>query len=138
MVDAIFSDRQRVALLWLTTALGGLIYAEIVSVSYLNAYVRGKGAMEAETFDGPALWALSIAYAIWIVPALLAVIGRGAIANWTILVVGGFLVLTNTLDSIGDGIRDGGHITATGLIAITLPGLFALLASWRLLRNSGA
>lgn len=121
MVDAIFSDRQRVALLWLTTALGGLIYAEIVSVSYLNAYVRGKGAMEAETFDGPALWALSIAYAIWIVPALLAVISRGAIANWTILVV-----------------RDGGHITATGLIAITLPGLFALLASWRLLRNSGA
>lgn len=129
------AQRHRTALLWLTTAIGSQAYAIIQSFTYVNGYINAHGAAPAITFGAGALWAFAILCAIWVVPALLAIAGRSALADWGQFLVGGFLVLANSLGSIFDGIRDGGHITATALIAIALPGAVALRASWQLLRR---
>jgi len=135
MTDPTTLYRHRVVLLWLTTGLGGLVYATIQSFTYVNGYIAGHGATPALIFDASALWVFAVLYAIWIIPPLLAIASRTTLANWVILLVGGFLVIGSTFGGIFDGFRDGGHIIATALIAITLPGVFALRATWGLLRT---
>lgn len=131
-----FLHRQKVALLWGVTGLGTMTYAFVQSFSYLSSYIRSNGAPPVIIFDNGALWFFSIFLSLGIVPGLLAIIGRNAFANWIMVILGGLLVIGNTLGSIFDGIRDGGYITATAVIAITLPGTFALRASRQLLRGS--
>jgi hypothetical protein len=130
-----FNIRNRAALLWLTAGLGGQIYAMIESLTYLSAWVTSHGKPPEVTFDSGALWVVGIMYSLWILPPLLCVVAWGPAADWTILLVGGFWVIGGTIGGIFDGIRDGGHVAATALIAIGLPGLFALRASWRMLRG---
>lgn len=127
--------RHSVALLWLTTATGSLVYAVIQLLTYLSAYIASHGATPAIVLDSGALWMFAILYALWLAPSVLTVTVRSGAANWCVLVIGGFLVIGSTLGGIFDGIRDGGHIMATALLAVTLPGLIALRATWRLLRN---
>lgn len=53
-----------------------------------------------------------------------------------LLIFGGILVALSTLSGVFDGIRDGGHLVFLALLAITLPGSFAIALSWRHIRAS--
>ncbi|NTH16771.1 hypothetical protein G6L99_32170 [Agrobacterium rhizogenes] len=128
------NDQNRLALLWLITAAGAVLFITIQSFSYLNDYIRAQGVTPAITFDSNGLWMVSIFYGAWIIPALLALVGTSA-ANWTMLTLGGLLAILNTLAGVFDGIRDGGHIVFTALLCIALPGTFAVAASWRHIRK---
>jgi hypothetical protein len=136
MTEPAILFRHRVALLWLTTAIGSLVYAVIQLLTYLSAYIASHGATPAIVFDAGALWMFAVLYALWLAPPLLAVTIHSSAANWSILVIGGFLVIGSTFGGIFDGIRDGSHIMATALLAVTFPGVIALRATWRLLRST--
>lgn len=125
----------RLALAWLVPAVGAAIFITIQCFSYLNEYFRSGGTMPAITFDSPALWGVSIFYGAWVVPALLALVGRRA-ADWAVLVFGGILFLMSTLGGVLDGLRDGSHLVGLELLAVTLPGAGALIISWRHIRST--
>ncbi|MGV1787929.1 MULTISPECIES: hypothetical protein [Agrobacterium] len=131
------TKQNRLALFWLTTALGAVLFVTIQSFSYLNDYVRAQGSTPAVTFDAGGLWMLAIFYGVWIVPVLLALIGTSS-ANWAMLILGGLLATLNTLAGVFDGVRDGGHIAFTALLCIALPGACAIVASWRHIRANRA
>lgn len=120
---------------WLIPAVGAAIFGMIQCFSYLNAYVGSHGTMKAITFGPAALWFFSIFYGAWLLPPLLA-IGRQRATGWATFVLGGLLVAMSTLGGIFDGWRDGGQLVALQLLAITLPGIFALKASWRHIRTA--
>ncbi|KND18441.1 hypothetical protein ACVNHC_15290 [Pannonibacter sp. Q-1] len=122
------------ALAWLVPAAGAAIFVTIQCFSYLNDYVRSGGTMQAMTFGPAALWGVSVFYGAWVVPPLLALAGRRA-ADWAMLVLGGLLFAMSTLAGVADGLRDGGHLVALELLAVTLPGAAALLMSWRHIRS---
>jgi len=125
----------KLALAWLVPAVGAAIFVTIQGFSYLNVYVSSGGAMQATTFGPAALWGVSIFYGAWVVPPLLALAGRRA-ANWAMLVLGGLLFIMSTLAGVSDGLRDGGHLVGLELLAVTLPGVVALLMSWRHIRSN--
>ncbi|MFG1202748.1 hypothetical protein V5F29_10165 [Xanthobacter aminoxidans] len=125
----------KLALAWLVPAVGAAIFVTIQCFSYLNAYVGSGGMMEAMTFGPAALWGVSIFYGAWVVPPLLALAGRRA-TDWGMLVLGGLLFTMSTLAGVSDGLRDGGHLVALELLAVTLPGVVALLMSWRHIRSN--
>lgn len=129
------TKQNRLALFWLTTALGAVLFVTIQSFSYLNNYVRAGGTTPEITFDASALWMLAVCYGAWVLPALLAVIGT-RVSNWAMLVLGGILAVLNTLAGVFDGARDGGHIALTAVLCIALPGVCAIFASWRRIRTS--
>ncbi|MHC8380614.1 hypothetical protein [Pseudomonas sp. LB3P14] len=126
----ITKEQNRLALFWLTTAVGAVLFVTVQSFSYINDYVRAGGAMPTITFDSSMLWMVSIFYGAWIIPVLLALIGTSA-SNWTMLILGGALAVLNTLAGVMDGLRDGGHIVFSALLFIALPGVCAIVASWR-------
>ena len=115
---------------WLVPAVGAAIFVTIQCFSYLNDYVSSGGTMQAITFGPAALWGASILYGAWVVPPLLALAGRRA-TDWAMLVLGGLLFAMSTLGGVFDGLRDGGHLVALELLAVTLPGAVALIMSWR-------
>ena len=90
--------------------------------------------MQAITFDPAALLVVSIFYGAWVVPPLLALAARRA-TDWAMLVLGGLLVVLSTLGGVSDGLRDGSHLVALQLLAVTLPGAVALVMSWRHIRS---
>lgn len=83
------------------------------------------------------LFGFAILSSLWIVVGLFALVGRRRVTKWGSFILGGFLVAISTAGGVFDGIRDGLHIAATVLLAVTLPGFFAIRASWRLLRLPG-
>lgn len=121
------------ALAWLVPAVGAVIFVTIQSFSFLNAYVRSGGTMQALTFGPAALWGVSVFYGAWVVPPLLALAGRRA-TDWVMLVFGSMLLSMSTLAGVVDGLRDGSHLVALELLAVTLPGAVALIMSWRHIR----
>lgn len=123
----------KLALAWLVPAVGAAIFVTIQCFSYLNAYVGSGGTMEDMTLDPAALWGVSIFYGAWVVPPLLALVARRA-TDWAMLVLGGLLCAMSTLTGVFDGLRDGGHLVALELLAVTLPGAVALIMSWRHIR----
>ena len=125
----------KLALAWLVPAVGAAILVTIQCFSYLNDYVRSGGTMQAIIFGPAALWIASIFYGAWVVPPLLALAGRRA-TDWAMLVVGGLLVIMSTLGGVADGLRDGGHLVALELLAVTLPGAVTLIMSWQHLRSN--
>lgn len=128
--------RQKIAILWLTTGVGSTVDATIQSFTFLNR--RLDGFAPPVTFDSIALLFSGILCSLWIVPGLLALVGRRPATNWASLVLGGFLVATSTVGGLFDGVRDGLHIAVTAIIAVALPGFFAIRASWRLVRVAGS
>nr|WP_272210210.1 hypothetical protein [Marinicella sp. W31]MDC2876075.1 hypothetical protein [Marinicella sp. W31] len=74
-------------------------------------------------------------YGAWVVPPLLALAARRA-TDWAMLVLGGLLFAMSTLTGVFDGLRDGGHLVALELLAVTLPGVVALIMSWRHIRSN--
>lgn len=127
--------QSRLSLVWLITAVGVIIYATIQIFSYLNASAVSHGATPPLNFIAAQVWAFSAFYGAWVIPALLALNDRPA-ANWASLIFGGTLVVLTTLSGVFDGIRDGGHLVFLALLAITLPGSFAITLSWRRLRTA--
>ncbi|NII55397.1 hypothetical protein [Luteibacter sp. SG786] len=128
---------DKFALLWLTTAIGAVLFVTLQSFSFVNDYVKSHGSMPAITFEAGALWMFSVFYGAWIVTALLAIVGTRT-TQWIALILGGTLVCLNALGGIVDGLRDGGHIAFSAVFFITLPGAFATVSTWRHIRNKGA
>ncbi|NVK59939.1 MAG: hypothetical protein HWE37_07705 [Rhodobacteraceae bacterium] len=125
----------KLALAWLIPAVGAALFVTIQCFSYLNAYVGSGGRMQAMTFDPAALWGVSIFYGAWVVPPLLALAARRA-TDWAMLVLGGLLFIMSTLAGVFDGLRDGGHLVGLELLAVTLPGVVALISTWQHIRST--
>jgi predicted permease len=121
------------ALAWLVPVAGAGIFVTLQSFSFLNDYVRSGGTLKSITFGPGALLAIALFYGAWVLPPLLALAGKRG-TDWAMLVLGGTLVLLNTLGGVTDGLRDGGHLVVLELLAVTLPGAVALILSWRHLR----
>lgn len=130
-------QQNKLTLFWLTTAVGAVLFLTLQSFSYVNDYVKANGSAPALTFDASALWMFSIFYGAWIVTVLLTLIGTVR-SLWTALCLGGFLVFVNSFTGVFDGLRDGGHIAFSALFFITLPGVYAIVATWRHLKQKGS
>jgi len=91
--------------------------------------------MQAITFGPAALWGVSIFYGAWVVPPMLA-LPRRRVTDWAMLVIGGLLFAMSTFAGVSDGLRDGSHLVALELLAVTLPGAVALIMSWRHIRSN--
>ncbi|WP_404479021.1 hypothetical protein [Novosphingobium sp. BL-52-GroH] len=127
------NQHYKPALLWLITAVGAVLFVTLQSFAYVNDYIRAHGAMPAVTFDPAMLWIVFAFYGAWIIPPLLALAGtRGS--DRAMLILGGLLVVLNTLGGVFDGVRDGGHIIFLALLCIAFPGACATAASWRRVR----
>ncbi|WP_084419776.1 hypothetical protein [Henriciella litoralis] len=132
MID---NNPVKLAVAWIIPAVGAALFVTIQCFSFLNGYVASGGTMEAITFDAAALWGVSIFYGAWALPPLLAFAATRA-ADWAMLVLGGLLVIMSTLAGVADGLRDGSHLVGLELLAVTLPGMVALIMSWRHIRSN--
>ncbi|WP_245150877.1 hypothetical protein [Pseudomonas fluorescens] len=130
------NNPNKVALFWLTTAVGAVLFVTFQLFFYVNDFVRAQGATPAITFEPEVLWMFSAFYGSWIVTVLLALIGTRK-AQWVAFVLGSLLVVLNTFGGISDGLRDGWHITFSAVFFITLPGVFAIATTWRGIKNKG-
>ncbi|WP_235514162.1 MULTISPECIES: hypothetical protein [unclassified Acidovorax] len=128
--------QNKVALFWLTTAAGVVLFVTFQLFFYVNDFVRAQGATPAITFEPEILWMFSAFYGCWIITVLVALIGTRK-AQWISLALGSLLVVLNTLGGIADGLRDGWHIAFSAVFFITLPGIFAILATWRCIKIKG-
>lgn len=127
---------NKLALFWLTTAVGAVLFVALQSFSYVNDYMKANGRTPAITFDAGTLWMFSVFYGAWLVTVLLALIGTVR-SQWTALILGGLLVFVNSFTGVFDGQRDGGHLAFSALFFITLPGVCAIVATWRHLKQKG-
>ena len=134
--DLAMNNPNTVALFWLTTAAGAVLFVAFQLFFYVNDFVRAHGATPAITFEPDVLWMFSAFYGCWIVTVLLALIGTRK-AQWVALVFGSLLVVLNTLGGISDGLRDGWHIAFSAVLFITLPGVLAIAATWRGIKTQG-
>lgn len=130
------NNANRVALLWLTTAAGAVLFVTFQLFFYVNDFVRAHGATPAITFEPDILWMFSAFYGSWFVTVLIALRGTRK-AQGVTLVLGSLLVALNTLGGITDGLRDGWHIAFSAVLFITLPGVFAIAATWRGIKSRG-
>lgn len=130
------NNANKVALFWLTTAAGAVLFVTFQLFFYVNDFARAPGATPAITFEPDILWMFSAFYGSWIVTVLLALTGTRR-AQWVALVLGSLLVGLNTLGGISDGLRDGWHVAFSAVFFITLPGVFAIVATWRCVKNKG-
>jgi len=133
VVEMIKSKSVHLALAWVVPSVGAVLFVTLQAFTFLNAYVKSGGTMQAMTFDQPALWAVSVFYGAWVIPPLLALAGTRA-TDWAMLVLGCLLVALSALGGVSDGLRDGGHLVGLELLAVTLPGVVALITSWRHIR----
>lgn len=130
-------QHHRVALFWLTTGIGAVLFVTFQLFFYVNDFVRAQGATPAITFEPDILWFFPAYYGCWIVTMLLALAGTRK-TQWVVLVLGCLMVALNTLGGIADGLRDGWYVAFSAVFFITLPGLFAIVTTWRHLKRKGA
>ena len=131
------NNPSKVALFWLTTAAGAMLFVTFQLFFYVNDFVRAPGTTPAITFETDVLWVFPAFYGCWIVTVLLALIGTRKI-QWVALILGSLMVALNTLGGIADGLRDGWYVAFSAVFFITLPGVFAIAVTWRHLKNKGA
>ena len=134
--DLAMPNANKVALFWLTTTAGAVLFVTFQLFFYVNDFVRAHGATPAITFEPDMLWMFSAFYGCWIVTVLLALIGTRT-AQWGVLILGSLMVVLNTLGGIADGLRDGWHIAFSAVFFITLPGVFSIAATWRRIKSKG-
>jgi len=127
---------DKTALFWLTTAVGAVLFVTFQLFFYVNDFVRAHGATPSITFETNVLWMFSAYYGCWIVTVLLALTGTRK-AQWLNLVLGTLIVVLNTLGGISDGLRDGWHVAFSAVFFISLPGVFAIVATWRNITRKG-
>lgn len=75
-------------------------------------------------------------YGCWIITVLLALNGT-RMTQRIVLILGSLLVVLNTLGGVFDGLRDGWHIAFSAVFFITLPGVFAIVTTWRRINGKG-
>jgi hypothetical protein len=124
----------RTAVAWLVTAAGVSIFMAIQIFTYLNSQHAPGNVTPAITFSSVQITMISTYYGCWVIPPLLA-LSTSNRARWGTLIFGGLLVFLNTLGGVVDGIRDGYNLIIVAILAITLPGLIAMLLSWRNVRS---
>ena len=134
--DMAMNSPSKVAMYWLTTAAGAVLFVTFQLFFYVNDFVRAHGTAPAITFDPGILWMFSAYYGCWIVTVLLALTGTRT-TQWLALALGSLLVILNTLGGIADGLRDGWHIVFSAVFFITLPGVFSIAATWRRIKSKG-
>ena len=134
--DLAMHNPNKVALFWLTTTAGAVLFVTFQLFFYVNDFVRARGATPAITFEPGVLWMFSAFYGSWIVTVLIALIGTRT-SQWVVLVLGSLLVVLNTVGGISDGLRDGWHIALSAVFFITLPGVFSIAATWRRIKSKG-
>lgn len=134
--DQAMSPPNKVTLLWLTTAAGAVLFVTFQLFFYVNDFVRAKGATPAITFEPDVLWVFPAFYGCWIITVLIALVGTRK-AQRIALILGSLMVVLNTLGGISDGFRDGWYIALSAVFFITLPGILAISATWRRLKNQG-
>ena len=134
--DLATNNPNKIALCWLTTAAGAVLFVAFQLFFYVNDFVRAQGAQPAITFEPGVLWVFPAIYGCWIVTVLLSLIGTRK-AQWAALVLGSLLVVLNTLGGISDGLRDGWHIAFSAVFFITLPGVSAIVVTWRRIKSKG-
>ncbi len=134
--DLAMNNPNKVALFWLTTACGAVLFVTFQLFFYVNDFARAHGATPAITFEPDILWMFSAFYGCWIITVLVALIGTRK-AQWAALALGSLLVVLNTLGGIADGLRDGWHIAFSAVFFITLPGVFAIATTWRHIKRKG-
>ncbi len=132
----VVTNANRVALFWLTTAAGAVLFVTFQLFFYVNDFARAPGAIPAITFEPDVLWMFSAFYGSWFVTVLIALRATRK-AQWVTLVLGSLLVALNTLGGITDGLRDGWHIAFSAAFFITLPGVFAIAATWHSIKSRG-
>ena len=130
------NNPNKVALCWLTTAAGAVLFVTFQLFFYVNDFVRANGTTPAITFEPGLLWVFSAFYGCWIVTVLLALIGTRT-AQWMALVLGSLMVVLNTLGGVSDGLRDGWHIAFSAVFFIALPGVSAMAVTWRHIKSKG-
>ncbi|WP_254926513.1 hypothetical protein [Janthinobacterium sp. PC23-8] len=130
------NNPNKVALFWLTTAAGAVLFVTFQLFFYVNDFVRAQGTTPAITFEPGVLWMFSAFYGCWIVTVLIALIGTRT-SQWVVLVLGSLLVVLNTLGGIADGLRDGWYLAFSAIFFITLPGVFAIAVTWRHINSKG-
>ncbi|MDP9995138.1 hypothetical protein J2W28_005599 [Variovorax boronicumulans] len=130
------NNPNKVALFWLATAAGAILFVTFQLFFYVNDIVRGHGATPAITFEPDVLWMFSAFYGCWILIVLVALIGTRE-AQRVALVLGSLLVVLNTLGGIADGMRDGWHVAFSAAFFITLPGMFAIAVTWQHIKRKG-
>ncbi|MED5525139.1 MAG: hypothetical protein VX447_10350 [Pseudomonadota bacterium] len=130
-------QQNRVALFWLTTCVGAVLFVTFQLFFYVNGFVRAHGATPTMTFEPDVLWVFPTFYGCWIITVLIALI-RTRKAQWTALVLGSLMVFLNTLGGIADGVRDGWYVAFSAVFFITLPGVLAIVTTWRQLKSKGA
>ncbi|WP_110676517.1 hypothetical protein [Salinicola sp. RZ23] len=131
------NNPNKMALFWLTTAVGAVLFVTFQLFFYVNDWVGVEGANPAITFEPDVLWVFCAFYGSWIVTVLLALIGTRR-AQWAALILGTAMVVLNTFGGIADGLRDGWYIAFSAVFFITLPGVFAIANTWRGLKSQGA
>jgi len=129
-------NANKVTLFWLTTTVGAVLFVTFQLFFYVNNFVRAQDTAPAITFEPSVLWVFPAFYGFWIVMVLLALI-EARKAQWAVLILGSLLVILNTLGGISDGLRDGWYVAFSAVFFITLPGVFAIAASWRHLNSKG-
>lgn len=134
--ELVVHNPDNVAMFWLTTAAGAVLFVTFQLFFYVNDFVRAHGTTPAITFEPGVLWMFSAFYGCWIVTVLVALIGTRK-AHWLVLVLGSLLVVLNTLGGISDGLRDGWHVAFSAVFFITLPGVFSIAATWRRINSKG-
>lgn len=127
---------NKVVLFWLTAAAGAVLFVTFQLFFYVNNFVRAQGVTPAITFEPDILWVFPTFYGAWIVTVLLALIGTRK-AQWAALILGCLMVILNTLGGISDGLRDGWYVAFSAIFFITLPGVFAIVATWYHLKHKG-
>jgi len=134
--NRVMNNPNKLALFWLTTAAGAVLFVTFQVFFYVNDFARAPGATPAITFEPDVLWVFSAFYGCWIVTVLLALVGTRK-TQWLALVLGSLMVVLNTLGGISDGVRDGWHIAFSAVFFITLPGVFAIAATWHHIKSTG-
>ncbi|ASA57935.1 hypothetical protein [Vibrio gazogenes] len=133
---ATIHQQNRVALFWLTSGVGAVLFVTFQLFFYVNGFVRAQGATPTITFEPDVLWVFPTFYGCWIITVLLALIGTRK-SQWVALILGTLMVALNTLGGISDGMRDGWYVAFSAVFFITVPGVFAIVATWCHLKSKG-
>lgn len=145
------ADRARAALLFVLTAVGVVVFGLIHLFEYAGdlavelGFGSGDHSHAHEHLDDVAsivenasfLWLFVIYYGIAVIVPLIAVVGRGRAAAWSVFALGALLVVLSVFDGLSHTLSDGAwHPLVTALLVIALPGGFGLHSAFTWARGT--
>jgi hypothetical protein len=144
------SDRGSSALLFVLTSVGVVIFGLIHLLEYAGDFAVelgfGSGDHDhahdhlddvAAIVENPSfLWMFVAYFGLAVVIPLIAALGRGRVAAWSVFGLGALLVVVSVLDGLGHALGDGDwHSLVTALLVVGLPGYFACRSALRWARQ---